>query len=172
MTGAQTSSTSANNPGNMAMANMFGQFAGSVFNSIASYKNTRAQGYYVQADAYNQIMPQYQQIGTQTRQLQAQQAIAFANSNIDLSQGSAQSMLQKTGQNGIEKMYEVQDNLNAYIRNQKRVSLNQANTALLSGLSQGAVGLGKGMYNLELTKLEQQKGKSNLSGGAENIFAE
>jgi hypothetical protein len=77
-------------------------------------------------------------IQSQTQQLQSQQAIAYYNSGVDITKGTASQVIQKTGEQANMKIQEIKDNVNAYVSNQKKMGNAAATSGLLAGISQGA----------------------------------
>ena len=147
---------------------MYFDVAAQTFNAltsgISSYYGAKAEGYYNMSQAYAQAVPQYQQIMAQTRRLQEQQAIAYMNSNVDISQGTASYVIQKTSEQGLQKMSEVKQNLNTYISNTRRISSSTANAALWSGIM-GAINTGTtGLANISLYNQQYSALNNNTSG--------
>lgn len=109
-----------------------------ITNGIAGYYSSKAQGYYQGATLYNQSIPLYQQISAKTRELQNQQALAYLNSGVDITQGTASYVLNHTTQQGLMKMEEIKNNVAIQVRNAKKLSSTQATQNLMNGIVGGA----------------------------------
>ncbi len=108
-----------------------------ITNGIAGYYSSKAQGYYQGATLYNQSIPLYQQISAKTRELQNQQALAYLNSGVDITQGTASYVLNHTTQQGLMKMNEIKNNVAIQVRNAKKLSSTQATQNLMNGIVNG-----------------------------------
>jgi hypothetical protein len=119
---------------------------------VSSYFGAKIEGYAKQAQAYAESIQLYQQLGAQTRQLQQQQAVAYMNSNVDISQGTAAQVIQRTGEQGLMKMNELKQNLDTSISNQNKITSFNANEALLLGIVKSADTLTRESSQINLYK--------------------
>jgi uncharacterized protein YegP (UPF0339 family) len=141
-----------------------GGLANSIMGGYSAGYQAKAQAQNNIANAYAGTIPQFQQIGSQIRQQQQQQAIAYTNSGVDPSKGTADYVIQRTGEYGTMKMQEIYDNVNQYVDNQRRMGDSSSKSAIAGGYAQGFVTMAQELANYSL---QQQKNK-NLHDIKEN----
>ena len=128
-------------------AQMIGQGASGIFNSIGSYYNTKAQGYNQMTQQTAQTIPLYQEISARIREQMNQQGNAYLQSGVDVSQGTAIYVIEHKQQQGVEKINEISRNLDNQLNNIKKLSTQNAKANLINGLFQTANQVGGTMLN-------------------------
>lgn len=123
------------------------QFVQGISSGINNYYTAKTNHQTQKAQLNMEAVSLYQQIGSQARQLMNQQALAFINSGVDVSQGTARYVINHTQEQGIAKMNEIKNNLDIQIKNSKRLSSAQATSGIWQSITNGLINSGQSLAN-------------------------
>ncbi|MDR0423222.1 MAG: hypothetical protein LBH46_01385 [Rickettsiales bacterium] len=116
----------------------------SILNGVAKSNSIKAQGYADQAQVYNNFAPQAKLITQQAAQLSSQQAIAYMNSGVDVSKGTAQHTIQNTIKQAQERTKDLWNATEKQVSSIKSMTDAQAQAAVWEGVSAAAVNIADG----------------------------
>ena len=143
-----------------------------ISNGISSYYFNKVNGYQQRTELYNQSISLYQQVSAKIREEINQQANAYMNSGVDISQGTSLYVITHKQQQGQDKINEIVNNIERQSNTIKKVASSQAIAGLVSGIVEGISNSTNTLFNNQLAQIKYNTANdtSNITTNNQNLY--